>query len=127
MIKTRGKISRKTVPLRECTTEFLTLTNRVCLLAGNGCEAEGPGAGEGVQGRKGHGEGEQQVRQRQVEDEDVAGCAHLLGGHQGGSIIAQGLTQRWGGLLAERGQRRDGGRSAKLATLINPDMGSLTS
>jgi hypothetical protein len=89
----------------ECTTEFLTRTKSEystptkseCLLAGNGCEAEGPGAGECVQGREGHGEGEQQVRQSQVEDEDVAGSAHLLGGHQRGSTVAQGLTQRWGG------------------------------
>jgi hypothetical protein len=90
MKKTRGKKSRDTVPLRECTTEFLTLSKSECLLARNGCEAEGPGAGEGVQGREGHGEGEQQVRQRQVEDEDVAGSAHLLGGHQGAQLELRG-------------------------------------
>ncbi len=98
---------------------MLTLTTIELLLAGNGCEAEGPGAGEGVQGREGHGEGEQQVRQRQVEDEDVAGSAHLLGGHQGGSTVAQGLTQRWAGSLAERGRHKE--VEAQLA-----DMGSLT-
>jgi hypothetical protein len=87
MKKTIGKKSCDTVPLRECTTEFLTLTTIECLLAGNGCESEGPGAGESVQGREGHGEGEQQVRQRQVEDEDVAGCAHLLGWSSGGAQL----------------------------------------
>jgi hypothetical protein len=86
-----------TVPLGECTIEFLTLTKSECLLAGNGCESEGPGAGEGVQGREGHGEGEQQVRQRQVEDEDVAGCAHLLGGHQGGLNYRSGANPEMGG------------------------------
>jgi hypothetical protein len=96
MKKTRGKKSCDTVPLRECTTEFLTLTKSECLLAGNGGEAEGPGAGESVQGREGHGEGEQQVRQSQVEDEDVAGSAHLLGWSSGGLNCSSGANPEIG-------------------------------